>query len=118
MYDVQTDYLNLDHLIRNNKRADFLNRGAVTMGVHTQLRYYLSNRESKFSRRNHSLIQGTVITSVVNVTVGNQILASDVYRRISAMQNFQNWTPQIRKFTTTRKSLKPKHKDKYIYIAS
>ena len=42
----------------------------------------LRNRESKKAIRNHPLIHETLIISVMNVMVGNQIHASDVDRRI------------------------------------
>ena len=60
----------------------FLNQGAVTVEVHTQLRNALNNGKSKNAIINHYLIYTTLIISVMNVTVGDQIHDSDVDRRI------------------------------------
>ena len=60
----------------------FLNQGAVTVEVHTQMGNVLSNRESKIDIINHPSIHATIIIRLLNVTVGNQIRASDVDRRI------------------------------------
>ena len=58
------------------------NQGAVTVEVHTQRRNDLKNSKRKKDIRNHPLNHGTLIISVMNVTVRNQILASDVDQRI------------------------------------
>ena len=105
------DYLNLENSVRNNERDFFLNQGAVTVEVHTQLRDALNNTERRKATRKHLSIHATLIISVLNVMVGNPILASDVDRRIISLQIFQNQTIMIRKFTGTRKRLKPVHTD-------
>ena len=76
------------------------------MEVHTQLKNDLNNRKSKKAIRNHLLIDGAIIISVMNIIVGNQIRASNVYRRIISLQIVRNWTLGMIKFTGTRKSLK------------
>ena len=63
----------------------FINQGAVTMEVHTQANNDLKNIKRKKAIRNHHLIHGTLIISVMNVTVGNQIHASDVDQRIISL---------------------------------
>ena len=68
----------MENSVRNNERKDFLNKGEVTVEVHTQMIKYLSNRESKRAIRNHPSVHATLIISVINTTVGNQIHASDV----------------------------------------
>ena len=57
-------------------------QGAVTVEIHMKLKNSLSNSEVKKAIRNHPLIHGTLIISVINVMVGNKIRASDVDRRI------------------------------------
>ena len=81
------------------------------MEVHTQLRNVLRNIERKRSIRNHPLIHAILIIIVMNITVGNQIHASDVDWRIISSQIFRNRTLQIRKLTGTRKTLKLVHTD-------
>ena len=84
----------------------FLNEGAVTVDGHKQLKNDLTTRERIRAIRNHPSINATLIISVLNVMVGNQIRASDVDWRIISLQIFQNQTLQIRNFTGTHKSLK------------
>ena len=69
-----------------------INQDAVTVEFHTQLINYLSNRERKRSIRNQPSIHATLMISVLNLTVGNQISASDVDRRRISSQIVQNWT--------------------------
>ena len=83
-----------------------LNKGALTVEVHTQLINYLNNSKSKNAIIKHPLIHATLIISVMNATVVNQICASDVDRRIISLIIFRNWTLRIKKFTGTRKILK------------
>ena len=64
----------------------FTDQGAITVEVHTQLINALRNRKSKKYIRNHSLIHATLPISVMNITVGNQIRASDADRRIISLQ--------------------------------
>ena len=87
---------------------------AVTMEIHTQPRNDLSSSERKKAMRNYPLIHATIIISVMNVIVRNQILALDVDQRIILSKSFQNQTPQIRKFTGTRKILKLMRTDQRI----
>ena len=68
------------------------NKGTVTVEVHPQLRNDLINIKSKKTIRNHPLIHAIIIISVMNLTIRNQIRASDVDRRIISLQIFQNWT--------------------------
>ena len=70
------------------REQTFLNQGAVTVEVHTQLRNALNKSEIKKAIRNHPLIHGTLIISVMNIRVGNQICDSDVYRRIIPLNFF------------------------------
>ena len=65
---------------------------------------------------NHPFIHGTLIISITNITAENQILASDVDRRIISLQILRNQILQIRKFTGTQKSLKLVRTDPKIYI--
>ena len=74
----------------------FINQGAVTVEVCNQPRKYLSNREIKRAIRNFSSIHTTIIISLMNVTIENQIRASDVDRRIISLKIVQNWTLWIR----------------------
>ena len=84
--DLIIDYLNLDNSVRNNERTSFLNQGAVTVEVHSEMKNYSSNREIIRSIRNHPSINATLIISVLNVMVGNQIRASDVDKRIISLK--------------------------------
>ena len=84
----------------------FFNQVALTMEVHTELRNYVSNSESKKATRNHTLIHTTLRIIVINITVGNQIRATDVDRSIISSQIVQNRTLQDRNFTGTLKILK------------
>ena len=76
------------------------------MDVKTQLKNDLSKRERIRAIINHPSIHVTLIISVLNITVGSQICALDVDRRISSSQIFLKRTLRIRNFTGTRKSLK------------
>ena len=66
--------------------------------------------------RNHPLIHATLIISVMNVTAGNQIRASDVDQRIILLKIFQKWTLWINKFTRAPKILKLVCTDQQKYI--
>ena len=68
------------------RKTDLLNKGAFTVDVHTQMRNFLSNSERKKALRNQPLIHATLIISVMNITVRNQICVSDVDRRITLLQ--------------------------------
>ena len=70
------------------REKHFLDQGAVTVEIHTQLINYLSNIESKRAIINHPSIHESLIISVMNVMVGNQIHASDVDRSIISSQTF------------------------------
>ena len=94
----------------------FLNQGAVTVEVHTQMRDYSSNSERINDIINHPLIHATLIKIVLNVTVGDQINASDVDCRIISLKIFSSRKLWIRNFTGTRKSLKLAHTDQLKYI--
>ena len=66
----------------------FLNQGAVTTEVYTQLRNALSNTERKNAIINQASIHATIIISVMNVTSGNRIHDSDVDWRTISLQIF------------------------------
>ena len=51
--DLKIEYFNLDNSVRNNARDFFLNQGAVTVKVHTQIRIALSTIEKKKAVINH-----------------------------------------------------------------
>ena len=89
----------------------FLDQGAVTVEVHTQLINYLRKSEGGKSIRNHPSIHATPIISIMKVTVGNQERASDVDQMIILLQIFRNRTLWIRKFSWTHKILKLVHTD-------
>ena len=76
------------------------------MEVHTQLKNALGKIERKNNLINYPLIQSTLIISVMNVMVGNQIRASYVDQKIILLIIFRNWALWIRKFTIIHKSLK------------
>ena len=84
----------------------FINQGVVTVEVHTQLKNASSNIEMVRVIINHPSIHVTIIIRVMNIMVGNQIRASDVYQRIILSQIFRNRELWIRNFTETKKSLK------------
>ena len=84
----------------------FLNQGAVTVEVHTQMKSYSSNRESIRAIINHPSIHTTLIISVLNVMFGNKICTLDVDRRIISLQIVQNRTLWVRRLTGEWKSLK------------
>ena len=88
------------------KKQIFLNQVAFTVEVHDQLRNVLSNTERKKAIRNHPLIHAIIIIYAMNLTVRNQINASDVDRRMISSQNLWNRAPWIREFTGKQKSLK------------
>ena len=71
----------------------FLNQGAVTVEVHTQLRNALINIKRKKAIINHYSIHTTLIISAMNITAGNQIRASDVDRRIISSKHFRKPDP-------------------------
>ena len=81
-----------------------INQGAITVEVHTQLINDLSNSEREKDIINHPLIHTTLIISVMNVTIINQIRYSGVDRRIISLKIFQNRTLLIINFTGSRKS--------------
>ena len=83
----------------------FLNKGAFTVEVHTQLGNALINRKSKKDIRNHPLIHVTRIIIVMNITVRNQIRASNVDWWIISLYIFRNRKLWIRNFTVTQKIL-------------
>ena len=68
------------------REKKFLNQGAVTVEVHTQLINYLINSKMKNAIKNYPLIHKTLIIRVMNITVGNLICASDVYQRIISLK--------------------------------
>ena len=47
IFDLQIDYLNFYNSVRNTEREFLINKGAVTVKVHTQLISALSNKERK-----------------------------------------------------------------------
>ena len=63
----------------------FLSQGAVTVEVKTKLWNALINIEGKRYLTSHPSIHATLIISVNNVKVGNQIHASDVDQRIISL---------------------------------
>ena len=75
---MKIDYLDLYDSVVNKERQCLLNKIAVIVEVHTQLKNSLSKRESKRAIRNDPSIHATIIIIVMNVMVGNQIRASDV----------------------------------------
>ena len=103
---LDIDYLKLDNSVRNTERGMFLNGGAVTVDGHKQLKNDLTTRERIRAIRNHPSINATLIKSLLNITVGNHIRASDVDWRVTSLQIFRNQTLPIRKFTGTWKILK------------
>ena len=82
----------------------FLNEGTGNVEFHIQIRNDLSNTGRKRAPINHPSIHKTLIISVMDITVGNQIRASDVDQRIISLQIFRYQTLQIRKFTGARKA--------------
>ena len=103
--------MGLDNSAINDERENSLNQGTVTVEVHTQLINCLSNRKFKKDLINHPLIHATLIIIAMEVTVGNQISASDVDRKIISFQIVQNQTLWLRHFTGTQKILKLVHID-------
>ena len=71
----------------------------------------LSNKERIMEIINHSSIHASVIISIPNVTIGNQISASYVDLRVTILKTVRNWTLWKRNFTGTRKILKLVHID-------
>ena len=94
----------------------FLNQSTVTVDICTQMINALSNREKKNAVINQPFIHATIIISVMNKTVRNQVCASDVDWRIILLQIVQNRTLRIKKFTGTRKIFKIVRTDKIKYI--
>ena len=88
------------------REQTFPNQGGGTLEVHTQLRNPLNKSESEKAIINHPLIHRTLIISVMNAMVRNQLRASDVDWRIILLQVVQNRTLRIIKSTGTWKSLK------------
>ena len=78
------NYLNLDNSVRNTERYFLINQGAVTVEYHNQLKNVLRNRERIRAIRKHPLIHATLIISVLNVMVGDQIRVLDEYQRITS----------------------------------
>ena len=74
-------------------------------GLQSSEKFFKQQQKGKAIRKHH-LIHATIIISVMNVTVGNQIHASDVYWRIISLQIVQNRTLWKRKFSGTKKILK------------
>ena len=93
-----------------HKDKIFLHQGAVTVENYT-LKKSLRNRKRTRSIRNHLSINTTIIISVLNLTIRNQIHASDVDRGITSSQIVQNWSLRKIKFTETRKILRLMHTD-------
>ena len=77
-----------------------INQGGVTAEVYIQLRNSLRNRKMKRA------IHATLITIIINITVGNQISDSDVDQRIISSQIFRDQKLWTRNFTGARKILK------------
>ena len=71
------------------KEKFLFNQGAGTVEVHTQLINGLSRRERKMAIRNNPSIHTTLMISIMNVTVGNQICASDVDWRMISLKIVQ-----------------------------
>ena len=55
----------------NTVRIFFLNQGAVTVKVHTDLKSDLRNRKRKRALGNHPSTNATLIIRVLNTTAGN-----------------------------------------------
>ena len=85
---MQIDYLNLENSVKISRENILFNQGEVTVEVFTQLINDLRNRESKRAIRKNLSIYATLIISVINGTVLNQILTSNIDRRIISSQNF------------------------------
>ena len=98
------------------REKKILNQCAFTVEVHTQPKNALNKIKKERAIRNHPLIHRNIIISVMNVTYGNQIRASDVDWSITPLQIFLNWTLCIRKFTGTQKILKLIRTDIIKYI--
>ena len=64
------------------REQNVLNKGAVTVEVHTQLRNALSNSKRRKAIINHPLNHRNIIIIIINETLRNQIYASDVDWRI------------------------------------
>ena len=86
-----------------------INKGAVTVEVHTQIKNALSSIERIRYIRIHPSIYTTLIIFVLNITVINQIYPSDEDRRIISSQIFRNGTLRIIKFTGSHKIQKLVH---------
>ena len=90
----------------------FLDQGAVTVDIQNQLRNALRKSKGIKCIINNPLIQTTIIISIMDIIVRNQIRASDVDQRIISLQIFRYWTLWIRKFTVTQKIQKLVHTDR------
>ena len=84
----------------------FLNQGTVTVEVHTKLIMFSKQNDRKKAIRNYPSIHTTLIISLINVTVRNQIPDSDVNRRIILLQIFRNRKLRMINFTGRWKCLK------------
>ena len=104
--DLKIDYLDLENSVRNNER-----------GIFDQSRcshYEVSHRNEKFYEQQKKvkvykispLNSQILITSIMKVTTGNQIRASDVDQRIISLQFVFKLDTSEKKITGTRKILK------------
>ena len=87
---LHIDYYILENSVRATERAIFINKVAVTVEDHTQLKNSLRNIEIIRVIRNsvHNSIYATLIVIVLNVMVGNQICALDVDQSITSSNFF------------------------------
>ena len=107
--------MNFDNSVKNNEFFS-LNQCEVTVEIHIKLRNDLSNIESENAIIDNLSIHTTLIISVMNVMVRNQIRASDVDWRITSFKFFRNETLWIRKLTWTLRCLKLVHTYEQKYI--
>ena len=77
---------------------------------------FLKKQKKDKAIRNHLSINTTIIISVLNLTIRNQIHASDVDRGITSSQIVQNWSLRKIKFTETHKILRLMHTDQPKFI--
>ena len=80
----------MENSARNNERNFFIDQGAVSIEVRTQLKNALGNRERLRGIVNHPSIYATLIIGVLEVKVRNQIHASRVDWRITPLQIVRN----------------------------
>ena len=109
IFELQIDYLNWENSVRNNDRANFSQSKRSHCGVSHPTEKLFKQQRKKKAIRNNYLIYSTLIISIINVMVGNQIRASDADRRIISLKISRNWTLWIRNFTGTCKRLKLVH---------